>query len=328
MGQGILFTSGINNINFELTANMVVPSFVAAVPEYTGSNTFDFTAEESGKLFFVPSNTIRVDNFSTSTIPNITVLSSVSFSRIGNRTFRATFVTDNRLNDGQQNLIRWPGQIFQVQAKAPYGNEGIYVEDSTNYLAITDATRVGTCLFSQDVYINGAWEIPQFAGFDRSSYMVFANWNNGGVTLTKEGNHVRCYNDVAGGTSNGSVTARIVIFGQGTQQPPIGGGICMYLPNNQIVFSSRYLPFVWDGRAVTPTWSAQQMGDVLVPLGVYGGRSDYASNTQMKTGGIKMYGGNVMLGRAVGQASWPGNLGLVQVNSGTSLPILPASKYR
>ncbi|MEA5226407.1 DUF6453 family protein [Enterobacter cloacae] len=88
------------------------------------------------------------------------------------------------------------------------------IEDSTDFIAITDVSRVASCVFSGTVNVNGTYALP-------AKGLVFARWNDSAATLECDGNNIYSRQDYTGYDDIArSVNVDIAIFA--VQAPPKG----------------------------------------------------------------------------------------------------------
>ncbi|EOE5646293.1 DUF6453 family protein, partial [Cronobacter sakazakii] len=166
----------------QITAGLRCPSYCG----YTSGHGFKYTIPgyvSGATALFAPHVTAGIyPNGSTSLIPDMDILTSVSQS--GNTlTFTAW---SNYKMDG----AIYPGTVWQILPASQSGNRGLYISDSTDFTAITDAATVGQCVYRGRVTFTGSWSPPS-TSYTRQSYMVFAKWSASGVVVEYDGKVVR-----------------------------------------------------------------------------------------------------------------------------------------
>ncbi|MGP2409806.1 DUF6453 family protein [Yersinia sp. 2553 StPb PI] len=169
---------------------------------------------------------------------------------------------------------------FEVLPPQAFGSYGLYMQNSTNVMAITDSSALGFCTWRGNVTINGSWAVP--AGvIARDNAMVFANWTDSNVSLYYDSVNkvINCYQiNSTGTTSSGSVNANICVFTSGffPQQPDPGtAGLAIFNVNGQCTYSSRYAPMILAGFTSLSNqanaWVDTGVARPMIPLPSAGG---------------------------------------------------------
>jgi hypothetical protein len=107
--------------------------------------------------------------------------------------------------------------IWQILPSS--SGRGLLVQDSTDFLSITDATMSGYCVWRGTVTFTGRWATPT-TNISRDRYMVFAKWSADNVTIEFDGSNIIATKDSAGSDQDASVTMQIAIFASGVSPTP------------------------------------------------------------------------------------------------------------
>ncbi|MEG5646064.1 DUF6453 family protein, partial [Enterobacter asburiae] len=158
--------------------------------------------------FFIPSNSVVNVTRSPNLITTIMVLDGITNN--GNGTLTQSVWS----SDGWGKDKTFPGTVWQILPAWQSGNRGLLIEDSTDFIAITDVSRVASCVFSGTVNVNGTYALP-------AKGLVFARWNDSAATLECDGNNIYSRQDYTGYDDIArSVNVDIAIF---AVQAPVPG---------------------------------------------------------------------------------------------------------
>ncbi|MGK4442715.1 DUF6453 family protein [Yersinia enterocolitica] len=259
-GKGVYMTSGTRLLrflgNYDTLGTGNPPSVV--LNGYTG-----------GQLYLVPTSFGGVNTPAGAASAYAWYVTGYSMS--GNR---ITFTTSDS-NYGWATF-----SAFEIPASPAFGTYGLFLQNSANFMAITDATALGFCTWRGQVTISSDWQVP--AGIpNRNNAVVFANWNDPNVSLLYDGpnKNIHCFAiNSTGSTSNGSVVANICVFTTGFfPAPPSAGtaGLAIFNTSGQCTYSSRYAPLILANTtqlSSTPnTWVNTGITRPMIPLPSLGG---------------------------------------------------------
>ncbi len=193
------------------------------------------------------------------------------YSMSGNR---ITFTT----SESNKGWVRF--SAFEIPQSPAVGTYGLLLQDSANFMAITESSELGFCTWRGNVNISGVWSIP--AGIqNRDNAIVFANWDNPNVSLYYDSANktINCYQiNSTGSTSSGSVNANICVFTTGFfPEPPSPGtaGLAIFNTSGQCTYSSRYAPLIIGGNMALSNqpnvWVNTGITSPMIPLPSAGG---------------------------------------------------------
>lgn len=171
----------------EITAGLRCPTYGGAISGGIGNVN---TATVEG--YVAGSNVIF--------IPTQTVISDEGIFKLDSVTISGANVTQNwsgNSNPGFPNpqRVAFSGTLWQILPVSQNSNVGLLVQNSTDFTAITTASRVGYCIYKARVTVGtSGWVTPTIAGFDRSKYLVCCKWNSP-YTLDYDGNRLLFLND-------------------------------------------------------------------------------------------------------------------------------------
>lgn len=286
MGQGLLIDYQDGHSPIEIQANIRAPSFCRSIPFSTGGDTVTIDEYVSGsKIIVIPRNCLQI----------AAQMNGTTAYRVLNHVFvqndkEVVYRTWASNQGGHQNFKAvWDSTIWQILPISNTGS-GLLIANSTDMTTITDASRVGSCVFAGSVHINGDWRIPDVGGVDRNTHVCFARWSADGVTLTFDGQTVYARNEHG---SNVEVDVNIAVFAKAPiEAPPGHGGLAIWNGSNNLTFSTYRRPFLWDGFMLPLKDDWQDIGNRMVSLGVYG---ITARNDGYHEYGFQMNGNNVRL---------------------------------
>ncbi|MER1506781.1 DUF6453 family protein, partial [Enterobacter hormaechei] len=192
------------------------------------------------------------------------------------------------------------------------------IEDSTDFIAITDVSRVASCVFSGTVNVNGTYALP-------AKGLVFARWNDSAATLECDGNNIYSRQDYTGYDDIArSVNVDIAIFA--VQAPVPGRGLNFINAAGQCTFSTTRRPFIFRNQFFSPGNSWVDIGNSMIALGSYGFNSSVASGwCNMRSKGLVMSGNSVKGGNGRVRSRWTDRYSVTgERYTGMSIPIIPA----
>ncbi|MEP8782028.1 DUF6453 family protein, partial [Enterobacter ludwigii] len=182
MPSGLLIDLNDGGKPMEITAGLRCPTYGGAISGGIGNVN---TATVEG--YVAGSNVIF--------IPTQTVISDEGIFKLDSVTISGANVTQNwsgNSNPGFPNpqRVAFSGTMWQILPVSQNSNVGLLVQNSTDFTAITTASRVGYCIYKARVTVGtSGWVTPTIAGFDRSKYLVCCKWNSP-YTLDYDGNRL------------------------------------------------------------------------------------------------------------------------------------------
>ncbi|WP_168927142.1 DUF6453 family protein, partial [Enterobacter hormaechei] len=263
--------------------------------------------------------------------PTQTVISDEGIFKLDSVTISGANVTQNwsgNSNPGFPNpqRVAFSGTLWQILPVSQNSNVGLLVQNSTDFTAITTASRVGYCIYKARVTVGtSGWVTPTIAGFDRSKYLVCCKWNSP-YTLDYDGNRLLFLNDGSNTEDQPmSGTVDVVIFAGGVSPVAANSGFNIYNAAGQCTFSTARRPFVYLGVNFVPSTTAQTVpGGGYVPVGRFGLRvpSFGGGRIYHYHYGLVMQNGTLRVGRGV-YVGWAdrqlANAGVTPI----SLPVIP-----
>lgn len=284
MPEGILIDYNDGRPVMEITAGLRAPSFCTTFSGYgTGANQFQInTPLISGSTAFVfPTRPVDVQEFQDNQTWIVLPMYMTSVTRNGD-----SGIIINGTNQGSYPRIpNWAGTVFEILPAATY-NEGLLVQNSTDFTAISNRSTLMTCAYSGTVTVNGSMILPV-------SGLPFARWDNPNVSVGFDGSQIIVRDISYTGSDDvaASATIDLIIF---NNTPPIAGdGITMTNPAGQVTFSTVRRPLVYDSM-INITDNYQYTGSKYIQLcftGANGRRIGDSDNIRYK--GIVMSGGSV-----------------------------------
>lgn len=282
MAQGILIDLNDGRPPMQITAGLRAPSVTGAIQADgfdSANSTWDFglTMTAGSNAFCLPSQAVYVDDFDV--VPEVYYLNS--FSKASDSVGR---IGISNFNGRSGRLLRFYGSCFEVLGAS--NGQGILVENSTNFVAITTNSRLMTAQFVGTIQVNGTYNLPV-------SGIPFGRWSDPNVTIESNGSQLICRNNTYTGIDDvaASATVDLVVF---SNTPPSGGpGLNIINPQGQIVFSSQRRPFVLSGF-LSISNSFQGIGNGYFPIlrcGAFTRVTGGYNNLRYK--GIVMSGGSV-----------------------------------
>lgn len=311
MPEGILIDYNDGRPVMAITAGLRAPSFCKSFTlddciYSSGRTRIDTPLSQGSEVVLIPKEPVHI-------IDGGQYASAVwmqSLSRNGNS---GIYIT-NASNNGEA-AANWEGSIFEILPVATY-NEGLLVSDSTDFTAISNASKLMTCVYSGSVTINEALKLPV-------SGIPFAKWSNPDVSIGFDGTNLYAVNSAYSGRDDvrANVTIDLVIFGN--KAPVAGDGITMTNSSGQVTFSTLSKPFLYS-KSIEISDSFQSIGTDMVCLMFTGAMNNSIGGYNcVRRKGITMLNGqvrsnrNLLYGNYYIQGGW-----YVQFNANISTPIL------
>ncbi|RTN53670.1 DUF6453 family protein [Enterobacter hormaechei] len=313
MARGLYIDLNDGRPAMTITAGMKCPSYGGEAVEAWGQQTMTVQGYVAGATpFFIPSNSVVNVTRSPNLITTIMVLDGITNNGNGTLTQRVWS------SDGWGKDKTFPGTVWQILPAGQSGNRGLLIEDSTDFIAITDVSRVASCVFSGTVNVNGTYALP-------AKGLVFARWNDSAATLECDGNNIysrqdyKGYDDIAR-----SVNVDIAIFA--VQAPVPGRGLNFINAAGQCTFSTTRRPFIFRNQFYSPGNSWVDIGNSMIALGCYGFNSSTASGwCNMRSKGLVMSGNSVKCGNGRVRSRWTDKYSVTgERYTGMSIPVIPA----
>ncbi|HHB8424204.1 DUF6453 family protein [Klebsiella pneumoniae] len=290
MGQGLLIDYQDGHSPIEIQANIRAPSFCRSIPFSTGGDTVTIDEYIPGSEFLIiPRNCIQEAQVANQ--GKVWRVCNHIFAHDGNQITYRTWASN--LGGNQSFKAIWDSTVWQI---LPVSNRGmgLLVANSTDMTSITDASRVGSCVFAGTVHVNDQWRVQDIPGTNRSTLAVFARWNDPDTTLEFDGEIV--YARSSQGTPR-ECDVNFAVFGVAPiEAPPGHGGLAIWNGSNALTFSTYRRPFLWDGFKVGLSRDWQDIGNRMVSLGRYG--VDAVSGGH-HTIGFQMQGNQVRLNTGI-----------------------------
>lgn len=184
------------------------------------------------------------------------------------------------------------------------GTYGLYMPDSTDFSAITNATKAGFCVCRATVTLANkqSWTVPtNIPGRDNCS--VFANWSNASASVEYVSTNKTIY------VNNATVTLNIAIFSNGFQLTMPDYGLYIFNSSGQCTYNSNYIPMFYKKTVSYNSGGVINTGVArpLVPLGVYGLQGNAVNggeSWEIWSKGLMMNGSNVGSARGRNLAMW------------------------
>ncbi|RAM39860.1 hypothetical protein DOZ52_26800, partial [Enterobacter hormaechei] len=186
MPKGLLIDLNDGGKRMEITAGLRCPSFGAYFDSgYQKAKYADVAGYVSGaQVLFIPHATAYLDSGLLHKMNSVTIS--------GGRVTQNSTMKDVSISE-RESTYTFPGSIWQIFPPGQRKGEGLLIDDSTDFLAITNATQSGQCIWKGTVNVpTGGWAVPTIAGYDKSKYIVFGRCNSGN-TVDFDGNTVRFF---------------------------------------------------------------------------------------------------------------------------------------
>lgn len=278
----------------EITSGLRCPSFCQNLTEAWDTHTYTIKNYVAGsQVVLVPRDSVFLIYRDASIMPTVGMLSGYSVS--GNTITLNTWWSDNWTRSRTFSSSIW--QILPAVSGA-----GMLIQDSTDFMSITDATMSGYCVWRGTVTFTGTWSTPA-TNISRDQYMVFARWSASGVVIDFDGYTITAVTERDGDDAKATVTMQIAIFASGVAPTP-GTGLNIF-KNSTCVFSTTKRPFIYRNQKLTPSWTDANIGNSMVLLGRWG--FDSSTNggwDYLKWAGLVMVGNSVRCGKGKVSATW------------------------
>lgn len=301
MPQGLYINLNDGGPVMEITAGLRCPSFCQQLGSAWDTNQYAISNYVAGsQIVVLPRNPVFQMYRGTNLIPTIGLFDSYSVSG-------STITLNTWWSDNWGRAKTFDTSIFQILPKST--GQGLLIQDSSDFLAITDGTMVGSCVWRGVVNFTGSWSTPA-TDVPRDKYLVFASWSADGVVIEFDGYTITAYQERDGDNVAANVTLTIAIFASGVAQVP-GTGL-NFFKNGVCVFSTSKRPFVYRDATYTPSWAWQDIGNRMIMLGRYG--YDSAVNggwNWLKWVGLVRSGNSVRCARGRVQAQWTATYSVV-----------------
>lgn len=208
--------------------------------------------------FVVPRQTLFVYDNYPSTVPITSGINSVRFNG-------TTFIANAF---GPRQSICGNIDIYQcLPPEAVGGQYGIYMQDASNFTAITDTSKLGFVVWRGVINVSSTWTIPTDIP-NRASAIVFARWNDTSHSLYFDRDNMRLgsYNNINGSLEGSINNVQVVIITSGFSpaNPNNGFGVVIRNANGVNTYSSKYPPMIWRGGSWTPN---SVPGNYTAPVG-------------------------------------------------------------
>lgn len=184
------------------------------------------------------------------------------------------------------------------------GTYGLYLPDSTDFSAITNATKAGFCVYRTTITLgnNQSWTVPtNIPGRDNCS--VFGNWSNASASVEYVSTEKKIY------VRNATVSINVAIFSNGFTLTIPSYGLYIFNASGQCTYNSNYIPLFYKKTVSFNSGGTVNTGITkpLVPLWVYGlqGNSiNGGESWEIWSKGLMMNGSNIGAARGRLLATW------------------------
>ncbi|VEJ54656.1 DUF6453 family protein [Pragia fontium] len=321
---------------------------ISITPEVTGKEIEITSGSRAMSYLGYYKTEVSNNNYITVTVPNKTPGSTLYIVPVnmgtlvlgGTSSVTSAIIVDNININGNvitlhiNEYYRFIYPRFAVFEVLGAGNTadsyGIALADSTNYLEITDSSKMGCCVWVGNVTINGTWSVPTSIPARQNS-VVFVNWSSADAALIFDDTTktISCYQN----DSLTTVNASIAVFTSGFNLELPDYGLAIWNANGQCTFSSKYAPLIASGivslNATPGTWVTCPVSRPMIPVGVVGATKTWSGGGRAKWSecGIKMSGNRV----TGGAARYMNNVADSNMNrslvSPVSFPVLDCNNY-
>lgn len=300
MPNGLYINLNDGGPAMEITAGLRCPAFANQLPAQWG-NQYTINGYVPGSQIVVfPKDCVYRVFRGTNLVPTIGMFSS--YSTTGSQITMNTWWSDNW---GEARTFA--SSVWQIYPSTISGTSGLYIQDSSNFLGITDTSSIGYCIFRGTITVNGTWTMPTFDGVDRARYICFAKWSADGITVEFDGNNITACVDKNGDDQAATVSMQIAVFAAAPPSPA-QYGLNFFNAAGQCTFSTAKRPFVYNGFNYNPSWDYQDIGNRFVMLGRYGYDSTVSgSQDYLKWSGLMMSGNSVRCSKGRTNATWTAN---------------------
>lgn len=336
--------------NFSLYENNRTLSFLGRVKNDAEWNTIPRKPSLNSKLIYLMIVPITVGsgfgNNTYATLANIDLSSNreqIRFTWFEMTSSEDPFYKAGPIpspNSGQITI-----DVYEIDGSES-GTYGLVLQNSTDYLSITDASRLGCCVWVYSGNIQSGFSIPSnIPGYE--SCIIFTNWNDNGCVLSlDEEKRVRIYSseftwNPTVERTNYDLNIKIVAFSSGFTIPLTGfeAGLLIWNENGVLTFSSDYPP-VKVAKFVDYSGTGSFLNRVIdlggegymVPItkSIGGLYRSYIQRERFAAVGLSMSGRNVTIRKSVELMDYNGhntfsNPSILVPNY--PFPILQASDY-
>lgn len=313
MARGLYIDLNDGRPVMAITAGMKCPSFGGDIADGWDQQTMSIPGYVAGAVpLFIPSNSVINLTRGTDLVTTVLMLDSVTNNGNGTLTQKIWGSSDWGSNK------RFPGSLWQILPARQGGNSGLLIEDSTDFAAITDASKIAVCIYSGRVTVNGTYQLP-------AKGLVFARWNDGSAVLECDGVNIYSRQDTTGYDDlTRSVDVDIAIFAVSAPVP--GRGLNFINAAGQCTFSTRRRPFVFRNQFYSPGNAWVDIGNSMIALGSYGFKTATAGGwCNMRSKGIMMSGNTVKCGNGRVGARWTDQYPVIGERfTSMSIPVIPA----
>lgn len=296
MPSGLLLAPNDGGPRMEITAGLRCPSYSLSIPDTWDVNQYTLPNYVAGsQIVMMPKSCVYSLNRGTNLIASIAVLDSITVSG-------GTVTQNVWWSDNWGRAKSFPATVWQILPAS--SGRGLLIQNSTDFMAITDNTMVGQCVWRGTVTINGAWTTPTITGLSRDQYLVFAKWDAPNVVIDYDGATIRVLAERDGNDVAASATLQIAIFASGIAPVP-GRGLNMINAAGKCVFSTTKRPFVYRNATWVPNWNGTDIGNTMIMLGRFGYDSSLAGGWDwLKYAGLVRTGNVVRCGKGKVSSSW------------------------
>ena len=279
MPEGILIDYNDGRPVMAITAGLRAPSFCTSFSGFSSQESqypVNTSLVTGSQVIVIPTNPISIYDFS---YYDVAMMGNVA--RNGNS---GVIISVETLGGGSF-YPDWSGYVMEILPAQTY-NEGLFVSNSTNFTAISNAAKLMTCAYTGRITVNGSTPLPV-------SGIPFGKWSNPNVSVGFDGANIIVRDISYSGRDDvaGSATIDLVIF---NQTAPVGGdGITMTNAAGQVTFSTRKRPFVYD-RQLQITDSFQNINNGFCQITYTGAQVRMNGGYgNLRTKGVVMSNGNV-----------------------------------
>ncbi|CDG46884.1 DUF6453 family protein [Serratia symbiotica] len=311
--------------------------FFAPELDADGDGWMTVESSPNAQIFFIPRNTVAIRRPQNSVAIYVAKIDGIYYQ--GNQVYKL----DSNLSRLQGPTAPFGLDAFEILGTQA-GNFGLFLQNATDFTAITDIGVCGFVVWRGTVNVTGEWSIPDDIP-NRDSCIVFANWNRGDRTVyfERDSMTVQVCREQGDQVINDNlaeclINLCIVATGFEPKPPSSGYGIVIRNSEGRITYSSKYPPLMFrnmkflvdriPGNYVTLSGTEKPM----IPLCCVGSqRSEEIFNGNYRNiyqCGFKMMGNAVTVWRAFLQASYDGNYSSFEFEvCPQPLPYIDANDY-
>lgn len=152
MPTGLLIDLNDGGPRMEISSGLRCPSFCQNVAEAWDTNQYTLNQRVAGsQIVVIPRNTVWSGQRGTNLVPTIGMFDGFSVS--GNTITLNTWWSDNWGRARSFSSAVW--QILPASQ-----GRGLFIQNSTDFLSITDSTMAGYCIWRGTVTVSGIWQTP------------------------------------------------------------------------------------------------------------------------------------------------------------------------